>query len=225
VTTDRRAALRELVGMAIARSTGTFTRSTVIDGDPVPWDSPHVPASLRAVVDHCVSRGAYRPFLGKTVGHFAYKIGEGRFVTSRRGKDYNNLRSDGMVIVETSGEDAVYARGSKPSVGGQSQRIIFDQHPGYDCIVHFHCPLRPDAPDVSVRPQWAHECGSHECGRNTSEGLRAHSTTTGQVKAVMLDQHGPNIVFPRDADPLAVIDFIEARWDLTRSTSEVQVPQ
>lgn len=228
VSADRRSVLRELVKMAIARSEGTFTRSNVVDGDPVPWVSDHVPASLRAVVNHCIARGAYRPFMGSTVGHFAYKTNDGRFVTSRRGGNYNNLSADGMVIVETTGPDRVEARGSKPSVGGQSQRIIFDQHPGYDCIVHFHCPLKPGVTDVSMRPQWAHECGSHECGRNASEGLRGHSTFSGQgsfqVKAVMLDQHGPNVVFAQDMDPEAVINFIESRWDLTRSTSEVEAP-
>ena len=47
VTTDRDEALRGLVEMAYLRSHLTFTRSTVVAGEPVPWDSPLVPDSLR----------------------------------------------------------------------------------------------------------------------------------------------------------------------------------
>jgi hypothetical protein len=35
----------------------------------------------------------------------------------------------------------------------------------------------------------------------------------------MLDNHGPNIVFNSNIDPTEVIDFIEANFDLDRSTS------
>ena len=34
----------------------------------------------------------------------------------------------------------------------------------------------------------------------------------------MLENHGPNIVFPKDADPQAVIDFIERNFDLAAKT-------
>ena len=27
---------------------------------------------------------------------------------------------------------------------GQSQRIIFKEHPELDCIVHFHCPVKEE---------------------------------------------------------------------------------
>lgn len=37
----------------------------------------------------------------------------------------------------------------------------------------------------------------------------------GPLKAVYLDQHGPNIVFNRDVDPEVVIAFIEANCDLS----------
>ncbi len=39
-----------------------------------------------------------------------------------------------------------------------------------------------------------------------------------KVSAVMLDQHGPNIVFKRDTDPQKVIEFIEENFDLTAKT-------
>ncbi len=214
VTEDRRAALSALVDMALLRSRLTFTRSIVVPGAPVPWSSELVPPALRRIVDHCVARGAYKPFLGATVGHFAVKIGEGRFLTSRRKTDFNHLSEVGLVLVETRGDREVVAHGSRPSVGGQSQRILFADHPGLDCIVHFHCPLRPGSP-VPVRSQRPFECGSHECGRNTSDGLRPF----GDVWAVMLDKHGPNVVFPRTADPARVIQFIEENFDLGGTTA------
>ncbi len=86
-----------------------------------------------------------------------------------------------------------------------------------DCIVHFHCPPKPTA-KLSVRSQEAHECGSHECGKNTSAGLKEEETG---IKCVYLDNHGPNIVFNRDIDPARVIKFIEDNFDLTKSTDGV----
>lgn len=215
---DRDAALRGLIEMAAARSKLHFTRSTVLRGDPIPWDSSDVPSSLRAVVDHCVAAGAYKPFLGSTVGHFAVKTGDSTFLTSRRKSDFNHLNEVGLVRVESEGADRVVAYGDRPSVGGQSQRIVFAEHPDTDCIVHFHCPLRADAPDpIPVRSQREFECGSHECGQNTSSGLR----DLGGVKAVMLDRHGPNVVFNRSADPARIIEFINRNFDLEASTDEV----
>lgn len=215
-TTDRAAALRGLSEMTALRSRLAFTRATVLPGEPVAWSSPLVPASLRAVVDHCIRRGAYKPFLRSTVGHFAVKVDASTVLTSRRKTDFNKLADVGLVKVVTQGEDAVLAYGSKPSVGGQSQRIIFKEHPGMDCIVHFHCPKRPGS-EVPVRSQREVECGSHECGRNASSGL----TRFGNLLAVMLDQHGPNVVFPKDIDPREVIAFIEANFDLEGRTDGV----
>ena len=37
-------------------------------------------------------------------------------------------------------------------------------------------------------------------------------------KAVFLDKHGPNIVFPKDIDPQEVIEFINANFDLDKKT-------
>ena len=220
VTRDRQLALSGLVDMALLRSSLTFTRSTVVPGEAVPWASPLVPEVLRKVVDHCIRRGAYKPFLGATVGHFAVKVDEGRFLSSRRKTDFNRLSETGLVLVESSSEHAVIAHGSRPSVGGQSQRIIFAEHPGLDCIVHFHCPLRPGS-RVPLRFQRPYECGSHECGKNTSQGL----SPFGEIEAVMLDQHGPNIVFSRSADPERVIRFIEENFDLEGSTAGFPLPR
>lgn len=228
VSEDRRHTLRQLVGMALMRSKGHFTRSQVIEGKSVGWNGEVVPASLREVVNHCIKRGAYKPFMGKTVGHFAFKVPTAPhlpqlFVTSKRGVNFNELEKVGMVMVEADGKDKVIAMGAKPSVGGQSQRIIFTEHPDVDCIVHFHCPLKPGG-KFPTRSQGPYECGSHECGQNTSNGLAELVLSPNgkdRVKAVMLDKHGPNIVFHHSVDPQKVIQFIEDNFDLERSTSEV----
>jgi len=65
-----------------------------------------------------VDKGAYKPFLGSTVGHFAIKIGDGKFLTSKR---KTKINEDGLVCVETKDNDTVIAHGFRPSVGDQSQ--------------------------------------------------------------------------------------------------------
>ena len=218
---DGRAELwRELVDMTMLRSQLTFTRSTVVDGEPIAWDSHLVPDSLRKIVDYCIERGAYKPGpTGATVGHFAVKLDDTTFLTSRRKTNFNRMSEVGLVKITTDGPDSVIAYGSKPSVGGQSQRIVFEEHEDTDCIVHFHCPLREDALDRDVIPvvsQREYECGSHECGQNTSRGLER---VWGSIRCVMLDKHGPNIVFHRDIDAGEVIRFIERNFDLEAKTT------
>lgn len=215
VTTDRNKVLTTLVEMVNARSRNTFTRSTVIPGDTVPWNSNEIPANLRKVVDHCIKRGAYKPFRGATAGHFAVKVSDKEVLTSKRKFNYNDLANDGLVRIEYDGLDKVIAHGFKPSVGGQSQRIIFDENPDLDCIVHFHSPLRENrSHEIPVASQWQNECGSHQCGKNTSDHLEHFHG----MKAVMLDNHGPNIVFSKHTDPELVIQFIEANFDLEAKT-------
>lgn len=213
VTTDRDVALENLVEMAYLRSHLSFTRSTVVSGESIPWESNLVPESLRKAVDYCITKGAYKEFRGSTVGHFACKIDEKTFLTSKRKTNFNDLKTNGLVKVIIDGQDTVIAYGAKPSVGGQSQRIIFSEHNDYDCIVHFHCPIKPSS-KVPVVSQREYECGSHECGKNTSNGLKRF----GNLSAVMLDNHGPNIVFNHSIDPQEVIDFIEENFDLTGKT-------
>ncbi len=211
----RNHALKELVDMTVLRSHLSFTRSTVVAGESVPWDSDEVPASLRAVVDHCIDNCANKSVGGATVGNFACKLSDNEFLTSIRRSNFNDLDEIGLVRVKTDGPDQVTAYGHKPSVGGQSQRLVFGQHKGMECIVHFHCPLKHDhRDDIEVRSQRELECGSHECGQNTSDGLHWF----GNLKAVMLHKHGPNIIFPIDTDPFEVIDFIEANFDLSGKT-------
>ncbi len=214
-TQDREDALRELVDIAYFRSHLKFTQSNVVAGKPVSWSDNRVPASLREVVNYCISQGAYKVFNGATVGHFAVKISDNEFLTSIRRSNFNDLPSTGLVYVKTDGPDTVTAYGAKPSVGGQSQRIVFRDHPGMDCIVHFHCPFKSNHPDdIAVRSQREVECGSHQCGQNTSSGLKQF----GNLKAVMLENHGPNIVFNRSINPQEVIDFIDRNFHLSEKT-------
>lgn len=214
-TSDRGEVVRELVSIALLRSNLTFTQSTVVDGQMVPWEDGRVPASLRTVVDYCVGRGAYKPIKDRTAGHFAVKIAENRFLTSVRKSNFNDLKRVGLVEIVTDGPDTVIAYGAKPSVGGQSQRIVFREHDGKDCIVHFHSPQK-EGSDVPVASQREYECGSHECGANTSRNLREYPEYG--LSAVMLDNHGPNIVFNRATDPNKIIEFIEANFDLELKT-------
>jgi ribulose-5-phosphate 4-epimerase/fuculose-1-phosphate aldolase len=232
-TTDRDTVLNALVKITLARSTNTFTRSTVVPGEPVPWNSPLVPENLRKVVDYCIEKGAYKPFRGATVGHFAFRNGGG-IITSKRKSNFNDLRNIGMVRVEYEGDDRVIAHGAKPSVGGQSQRIIFAEHDDVDCIVHFHCPTKPDS-DIDrggiIAPQWQNECGSHQCGKNTSDHLSGilfgdedldydveEIMDKHSLRVVMLENHGPNICFSTKTDPDVVIGFIEKNFDLSQKT-------
>ena len=212
---SRADALDWLVKILLSRSTNTFTRSTVLDGPRVPWQDPEVPAALRAVVDHLVDAGSYKPFRGKTAGHFAVKVGEDTFLTSARKTDYNtDLYDNGLIKVVSSGPDSVTAYGARPSVGGQSQRIIFREHPGFDCIAHAHVPLLVPG-TVNTVPQWPRECGSHQCGAATSAGLRE---VAPGIKAVYLENHGPNVVFRRDVDPAHVISYMQDHFALSEKT-------
>lgn len=213
VTTDRGEALKQLVDIAFYRSHLSFTRSTVVEGTPVPWSSDKVYSSLRTIVNHCIESNAYKPFNGATVGHFACKTGENEFLTSIRKSNFNDLEKNGLVRVVTDESDTVTAYGAKPSVGGQSQRIIFSEHNDYDCIVHFHCPIKAGS-EVPVVSQREFECGSMACGQNASNGLKR----MGNLSAVMLDNHGPNIVFHHSIDPQEVIDFINENFDLSDKT-------
>lgn len=205
--------LNGLLDMIWHRSHLTFTQSTVGPGNPIAWDSILVPEVLRNVVDYCIEQHAYKPFNGVTAGHFAVKLDDNTFLSSIRKTNFNRLREVGLVKVVTDGPDTVIAFGAKPSVGGQSQRIVFKDHPEYDCVLHFHCPLR-EGSEVPVVSQRQIQCGSHECGRNTSQGFKQF----GNLKAVYLDNHGPNIIFNKSVDPQEVIDFINNNFDLSQKT-------
>lgn len=213
--TDRITAITELVDIFVKRQGLKYTRSIIAPGPSIPWNGPDIPPSLKTIVDHCISKGAYKPFLGKTSGHFAFKLNDTTFVTSKRKTNYNDLNNVGMVKVNTVDKDTVIAYGDKPSVGGQSQRIVFQDHKDMDCIVHFHCPPRVMSGSLPQADQRSYECGSHQCGENTSKHLQE---VAEGIKAVFLTNHGPNIVFNRNIDPAKVINYIESTYDLSAKT-------
>ena len=216
-TTNRAEALGMLCRMATSRMQNDFTRSTVVAGNAVQWDSPAIPQNLREVVDFCIDNGAYKPFRGKTAGHFAVKVDDSTFLTSIRKSNFNDLKKTGLVKIESSGKDAVIAHGFKPSVGGQSQRIIFGEHPDVDCIVHFHAPLKTNG-IVPCTPQWPNECGSHQCGQNTSDHIKKIEIDGHYLSVVYLEDHGPNIVFNRNVPSAIVTKFIIDTFDLSMKT-------
>jgi hypothetical protein len=212
----RKECLEEMVDIAWHRTHLSFTRSTVVGGTPVSWQDAQVYPALREVVNFCISEGAYKEFKGATTGHFAAKLASNKFLTSIRKTNFNDIDKHGMVIVETDGDDEVIAYGAKPSVGGQSQRIVFEKYEECDSIVHFHCPLKKDSiVGIPVVSQREFECGSHACGTNTANGLEKF----GNLYCVMLDNHGPNIVFNHSIDPQEVVDFIKDNFELGSSTS------
>jgi len=214
VSTDRSFVLSQLVDMAGSRSRGTFARTVAVPGTLESIESESVPPSLRAVVKYCVKEGAYQEFNGVTVGHFAVRQPDGSILCSIRRSNYNKKLD--MVRIVSENEHIVTAYGAKPSAGSRSQWIMFDKHPTLDCVVHFHCPMK-ESSKVPVRPQKYFECGSHECGHNTADGL-VSVAEDGKIKAVFLENHGPNIVFSRDVDPQRVIAFIEENFDIKKTT-------
>lgn len=210
VTKDRERVLTELVEMMDSRSRLSFTRTTIVPGDLIPWDSEKVPTNLRGVVDWCAANGAYKPFNDVTVGHFAYRESDKVLISSRRKRNYNRRGDRDLVRVMFEGEEML-AFGAKPSAGTRSQYAVLSHNPEFDCIVHFHCPAKPGSP-VTVRSQRELECGSHECGENTWKGI----SKFGDLAAVMLDKHGPNIIFSSTRTTQEeVTKFIGENFDLS----------
>lgn len=219
VTTNRDDVLQYLTKMTLSRMENTFTRSTVVNGEAIKWNSDLIPDNLKTVVNYCIDNGAYKPFLDKTVGHFAVKLNDTEILTSIRKSNFNHLKDTGLVKVTAKDDNEVIAYGFKPSVGGQSQRIIFKEHPDLDCIVHFHCPLKEEYKnEISTREQWRNECGSHECGKNTSDGLKLVKSNNSHIFVVYLDHHGPNIVFSKTTPAQDVIAIIDKYFDLKDKT-------
>jgi len=213
---DRDSALEMLVSMIKSRTQLNFTRSTVVAGELVSYDDAAVPFAMNWLLDKLIISGAYKPIDGKTAGHFAIKIDDNEFLTSIRKSNFITNRK--LVRIKTDGPDSVIAYGAKPSVGGQSQRIVFDQYSNMDCIVHFHCPIRAGSA-VPIVSQKEFECGSHECGRNTADGLKLFELPNCEFMAVHLDNHGPNIVFnSREVHMREIWDFINQNWDLSAKT-------
>lgn len=220
VTHDRDQVIYNLMEMALFRASNEFTRTEINQtGHLISWiQDPAVPETLRKVVDWCIDTGAYKPFKNITTGHFGVRVTKpgaekAVLLSSRRKQNFNLPECRDLVAVHFDGNSQV-AFGAKPSAGARSQYIVLSKFDDLDCIVHFHCPQKAHSL-VPMRSQRKFECGSHQCGKNTADGmLRVNK----DLAAVMLDKHGPNIVFSRNADPDMVIDFIKSNFDLDKQT-------
>lgn len=128
--------------------------------------------------------------------------------------------TDHLMSLQLGSKDKVIAFGAKPSVGGQSQRSLFEAFPDLNCIVHFHCPLKTKhRAEFNTTSQFSFECGSRECITSNLTGFKEYKVSgTHSIWAGHMDYHGPNIVFNSDIDPQLVIDFIGQYWDLSRKT-------
>lgn len=212
-TVDRFEVLSELVDIVLARSKNDFSRTEVTNTAPVPFVD--APATLKKVVKYCVDKGAYKAFNGITVGHFGYLQNRDILISSRRKQNYNIPSNLDMTKVIFKDDGKVCAVGGKPSAGVRSQYELLKKFNQFDCVVHFHCPMKTFN-IVPRREQKFFECGSHQCGRNTADGIKVFDEKN--LGAVMLDKHGPNILFHSDTDALEVIRFIEEHFDLTKRT-------
>lgn len=193
-------ALEELVNMTASRSNLSFSSTTVISGATVPLKE--LPENFYDVVRWCIKNGYYKPnIMGVTTGHYCYRPRKGCIISSIRKKDYT--KNTDMVAVRFY-DRSIFACADKPSVGITTQRMLLDENPEYDSIIHFHSPMKKGK-NIPVRSQKEFECGSFECGKNTLAGLKKF----GSVKAVMLDKHGPNILFNSKDPAEKTIEFIK----------------
>lgn len=136
-------------------------------------------------------------------------------------RNLNSIKTWRQIKKEIDSNDKVIAFGRKPSVGGQSQRTLFDTYPDLNCIVHFHCPLNElGKATIGRTSQFSFECGSKECIASNLLGFREFKVSDDHsIWCGHMDNHGPNIVFNSDIDSKLVIDFINTYWDLSKKTT------
>ncbi|MCA9351317.1 class II aldolase/adducin family protein [Patescibacteria group bacterium] len=210
---DRSKVLENLVDIVLHRTNLHFSSTKMVDADPIPWNSHLVSKNFREVVDHCIANKAYQALNNKTAGHFCIRTGENEFLSSQRKVNHNETSKNGLVrlTVNEQGEITCYGR-NKPSAGATSQWQLLKDYPEAQYIVHFHCPLKQSASDsINIQSQREFECGSLECGINTSNGIKKFGDG---IWAVMLDNHGPNILWNDSVRSADVISFIERNFKL-----------
>lgn len=227
----REEAVRELADMVLDRIRLDFIRTRMVPGDKADLVKLHkkgkIPSNFLPVLQHAIQKGAFKvlPWAERTSGHFGCVVLDKGLdfirVSSVRKVNHNKVLDEGVVKIVSDDGNSIIARGGKPSVGEHTQRMIYEQikaH-GYEVhsILHFHCPLRKtsgiiDIPTAAQRP---YECGSVQCGLNTSTNMMQ---IEDGIWAVHLEGHGPNIAWHRDVDPQKVIDFIEGDWDLSQKS-------
>ncbi len=221
VTTDtqRNETLKELVEMILLRHDLTYTRTNFLEEESIPLSS--APSTFRDVLNFVIKNGGFIENNGNgfTPGHYCYKLSRGVFVSSQRKVNHNDVQTNGMTLVKVSNDKITAVGSRKPSVGARSQGMLLDKYPEYDCIIHVHCPLKdPNTMDIPVATQKPFQCGSLECGMNTVHNMKeltfTYNKSKAKIMAVMLDKHGPNILFKSSDPPDAIIRFIESTVEL-----------
>jgi hypothetical protein len=216
-TVDRDQVLRELIDMLSSRLNATYHKTNFIEQESFSVEettSNTFQTVLRWVIDNngFISNNGN----GFTPGHFCQKKSPNIFMSSQRKADHNLVFNEGISLVEVSEDDQKFTvRGRrKASVGARSQWLVLKQNPEYDCIIHTHNPLKAGS-TIPVAEQKSFQCGSLECGMNTLNNLGDF----GDIKAVYLDKHGPNILFKSSSKPEDVINFIKLHIQLGVKTT------
>lgn len=217
----REETISTLSEMIVGRIQLTFNRTSVVPGDKANledlFESGSIPENFLTVMGSLVLNNAFKPFRGKTSGHFGCKVKGREFdrISSIRKVDHNMVFEEGMAKIFIK-EGEIIAIGGKPSVGEHTQQMIYDElGDKAHSIVHFHSPIRQGIEYIpfKIKSQKPFECGSNECGTNTASGME--NVGIDGIFAVHLENHGPNIAFHKDVNPQKVIDFIDLYWDLS----------
>ena len=225
IDNSREESVAKLSSMIFDRLNLNFHRTTVREGSTANlnklWENDCIPENFVRVLSACLHLKAYKEFRGKTAGHFGCKVTGKKYarVSSVRKVDHNNVFTDGVAKIFPQEDGSIVAEGAKPSVGEHTQSMIYERlGDKVDSIIHFHCPLKKGSPmHAYTRSQEAFECGSDECGLNTTEGM--FEVAEG-VWVVHLEGHGPNIAFSKDVDSKYVIKIIKDNWDLDKKIAE-----
>lgn len=222
---NRNDCIRQLAEMTVARCNNTFKRTTVVEGDLVkPQElarKKSIPTNFIPVLKHVIDQGAFKPFDGKTTGHFGCKILSAdiprKRLSSVRKVNHNEVFENGMVVIEDAA--GITAYGAKPSVGEHTQAAIYETlGQRVHSIIHFHCPLKENAVDgmsIGLASQIPFECGSDQCAINTCKYM---AEVRPGIYCAMLIGHGPNIAFNKDSHFEKVIEFINDNFDLSGKT-------
>lgn len=222
---DREETIRLLARMTAMRTRLDFVRTRVVQGeraDPVALsEEGAIPANFVPVLRHLIERGAYKPFLGRTSGHFGCKVVGKPYarISSVRKENHNLVFGKGMAKIHGCKDGVIVAEGGKPSVGEHTQHRIYEAlGDKVDSIVHFHCERQVGFLQLGLVPgvpQFGFECGSVQCGENTASHMEELEPG---IWAVMLIGHGPNIAFSKDVPAAQVIAFIERKFELEQKT-------
>lgn len=217
----REAALKTLADMIMSRLQLTFNRTGLEDGEAADImklaSLRRIPGNFVSVLRYAIDHNAFKPFRGKTSGHFGCKVEGEDFdrISSIRKVNHNEVFENGMAKIFRGQDGSITAIGGRPSVGEHTQQMIYDElGDNAHAIIHFHCPLRMDLGYIpfECREQKPFECGSNECGLNTASGM---TKVAEGIYAVHLSNHGPNIAFHKDVPAQDLISFIEQYWDLS----------